>query len=34
MFKNIDIDLKTRCTQDVRVFVFPEQECNLVTVLV
>ena len=32
MFKNIDFYMKTRCTQGVRVF-FPEQECNLVTVL-
>ena len=33
MFKNIDFHMKTRCTQGVCVF-FPEQECNLVTVLV
>ena len=33
MFKNFDFYMKTRCTQGVRVF-FPEQECNLVTVLV
>ena len=34
MFNNIDFYLKTRNTQGVRVFFFPEQECNLVTVLV
>ena len=33
MSKNIDFYIKTRCTQGVYVF-FPEQECNLVTVLV
>ena len=33
MLKNIDFYIKTRCTQGVRVF-FPEQECNLATVLV
>ena len=32
MFQNIDFYIKTRCTQGVRVFFFPEQECNLVTV--
>ena len=34
MFKNIDFYIKTRCTQGVRVFFFPEQEYNLVTVIV
>ena len=32
MFKNIDLYIKTRYTQGVRVF-FPEQEYNLITVL-
>ena len=34
MFKNIGFYIETRCTQGVRVFFFPGQECNLVTVLV
>ena len=36
MFKNIDFYIKTRCTSlvDKNVYFFPEQECNLVTVLV
>ena len=33
MFKNIDFYIKTRYTRGVSVFL-PEQECNLVTVLV
>ena len=33
MLKNIDFYIKTRSTQGVCVF-FPEQKCNLVTVLV
>ena len=33
MLKNIDFYIKTRCMLGVREFFFPEQECNLVTVL-
>ena len=32
MFKNFYFYIKTRCKQSVRVFFFPDQECNPVTV--
>ena len=35
MFKNIDFSIKTRCTPGDKAYAFfPEQACNLVTVLV
>ena len=34
MFKNIDFYIRTRCTRGVVVFFVPEQECNLVAVLI